>query len=211
VKLHEFQAKQVLAQAGIAVPAGRVATTAAQAEAAAAALGLPVVVKAQVHAGGRGKAGGVKLAKTAAEARAHAQAILGMDIKGHTVEKVYVERAAKIAQELYLGVTIDRDRRRPVVMLSTVGGMDIEEVAATEPEKIARGWPDPLLGFPRFRSARALLCGSRPRRPARRRRPRGPAALCGLHAERRDDDRDQSPLHPGGWIGRRRGREARDR
>ena len=155
MKLHEFQAKQVLAQAGIAVPEGRVATTPAEAEAAATALGLPVVVKAQVHVGGRGKAGGVKLAKTAAEARSHAEAILGLDIKGFTVEKVYVERAAKIAQELYLGVTIDRDRRRPVVMLSTVGGMDIEEVAATEPEKIARGWPDPLLGFPAF-AARAL-------------------------------------------------------
>jgi succinyl-CoA synthetase beta subunit len=155
VKLHEFQAKQVLAQAGIAVPEGRVATTPAEAESAAAALGLPVVVKAQVHVGGRGKAGGVKLAKTAAEARLHAQAILGLDIKGFIVETIYVERAAKIAQELYLGVTIDRDRRRPVVMLSTVGGMDIEEVAATEPEKIARGWPDPLLGLPAF-AARAL-------------------------------------------------------
>jgi len=155
VKLHEYQAKQVLAQAGIAIPEGRLATTPDEAEAAATALGLPVVVKAQVHAGGRGKAGGVKLAKTAAEARAHAQAILGMDIKGYTVEKVYVERAAKIAQELYLGVTIDRDRRRAVVMLSTVGGMDIEEVAATEPEKIARVWPDALMGLPAF-SARAL-------------------------------------------------------
>ena len=155
MKLHEYQAKQVLAQAGIAIPEGRLATTPAEAEAAATALGLPVVVKAQVHAGGRGKAGGVKLAKTAAEARAHAQAILGMDIKGYTVRKVYVERAAKIAQELYLGVTIDRDRRRAVVMLSTVGGMDIEEVAATEPEKIARAWPDALSGLPAF-SARAL-------------------------------------------------------
>ena len=155
MKLHEFQAKQVLAEAGIAIPEGRVATTPAEAEAAATALGLPVVVKAQVHAGGRGKAGGVKLAKTAAEAREHAAAILGMDIKGYTVVKVYVERAAKIAQELYLGVTIDRDRRRPVVMLSTVGGMEIEEVAASEPEKIARGWPDPLLGFPPF-AGRAL-------------------------------------------------------
>ena len=155
MKLHEYQAKQVLAHAGIAIPEGRLATTPAEAETAATALGLPVVVKAQVHAGGRGKAGGVKLAKTAAEARAHAQAILGMDIKGYTVEKVYVERAARIAQELYLGVTIDRDRRRAVVMLSTVGGMDIEEVAATEPEKIARVWPDALMGLPAF-SARAL-------------------------------------------------------
>lgn len=132
MKLHEFQAKQVLAGAGIAIPEGRVATTPAEAEGAATALGLPVVVKAQVHVGGRGKAGGVKLAKTAAEARRYADDILGMDINGFTVGKVYVERAAKVAQELYLGVTIDRDRRRPVVMLSTVGGMDIEEAAVTD-------------------------------------------------------------------------------
>jgi len=155
VKLHEFQAKQVLARAGVAIPEGRTATTPSEAEAAAIALGLPVVVKAQVHVGGRGKAGGVKLAKTAAEAKAHATAILGMDIKGLTVRTVYVERAAKIAKELYLGITIDRDRRRAVVMLSTVGGMDIEEVAATQPEKIARGWPDPTLGL-RAYAARAL-------------------------------------------------------
>ena len=155
MKLHEFQAKQLLARAGIAIPEGRTATTPADAEAAATALGLPVVVKAQVHVGGRGKAGGVKLAKTAAEARAAAQAILGMDIKGFTVRTVYVERAARIAKELYLGITIDRDRRRAVVMLSTVGGMDIEEVAATEPDKIARGWPDPMLGL-RGYAARAL-------------------------------------------------------
>ena len=155
MKLHEFQAKQVLARAGVAIPEGRIADTPQAAFDAATALGLPVVVKAQVHAGGRGKAGGVKLAKTAEEARTHAQAILGMDIKGFTVHRVYVEKAAKIAKELYLGITIDRDRRRPVVMLSTVGGMDIEEVAATQPEKIARSWPDPLLGFEAY-AARAL-------------------------------------------------------
>jgi succinyl-CoA synthetase beta subunit len=155
VKLHEFQAKQVLARAGIAIPEGRVATTPAEAEAAAAALGLPVVVKAQVHVGGRGKAGGVKLAKTAAEAKTAAQSILGMDIKGFTVRRVYVERAAKIAKELYLGITMDRDRRRAVVMLSTVGGMEIEAVAETQPEKIARGWPDPVLGL-RGYAARSL-------------------------------------------------------
>jgi succinyl-CoA synthetase beta subunit len=155
VKLHEFQAKQVLARAGISIPDGRVATTPAEAEAAANVLGLPVVVKAQVHVGGRGKAGGVKLAKTAAEAKAAAQTILGMDIKGYTVRRVYVERAAKIAKELYLGITVDRDRRRAVVMLSTVGGMEIEVVAEKEPEKIARGWPDPLLGLPGY-AARSL-------------------------------------------------------
>ena len=156
MKLHEYQAKQVLARSGIPIPDGRIATSPAEAEDAARALGQgPWVVKAQVHSGGRGKAGGIKLAKTPEEARTHAKAILGMEIKGLRVEKVYVERAAKIAQELYLGITLDRDRRRPVVMLSTVGGMDIEEVAGATPEKIARGWPDPVLGLLAY-EARAL-------------------------------------------------------
>src|SRR5205823_13648011 len=105
---------------------------------------------------GRGKAGGVKLAKSAGEVRDAAKAILGMDIKGFTVAKIYVEKAAKIAKELYLGVTLDRDRRRPVVMLSTVGGMEIEQVAASDPDKIARGWPSPLLGLLPF-EARSLV------------------------------------------------------
>ena len=156
MKLHEFQAKQILSRAGIPIPDGHVATTPAEVEAAARAMGTgPWVVKAQVHVGGRGKAGGIKLAQTPAEARTHAEAILGMDIKGLRVEKVYLERAAKIAKELYLGITLDRDRRRAVVMLPTVGGMDIEEVAAATPEKIARGWPSPLLGLLPF-EARAL-------------------------------------------------------
>jgi succinyl-CoA synthetase beta subunit len=155
VKLHEYQAKQLLARAGISIPEGRIATTPEEAEAAARAFGATVVVKAQVHAGGRGKAGGIKVAKTPAEAREHASAILHMRIKDLRVRRVYVERAAAIAKELYLGITLDRDRRRPVVMLSMVGGMDIEEVAATTPEKIARGWPDPVLGLLPYQ-ARAL-------------------------------------------------------
>ncbi len=155
MKLHEYQAKQLLARAAVPVPDGRIATTPEEAEAAARAIGGTVVVKAQVHAGGRGKAGGIKVAKTPAEAREAASAILHMQIKGLRVRKVYVERSASIAKELYLGITLDRDRRRPVVMLSTVGGMDIEEVAATTPEKIARGWPDPVLGLLPYQ-ARAL-------------------------------------------------------
>ena len=155
MKLHEFQAKQLLARAGIPIPDGHLATTPQEAEAAARAIAAPVAVKAQVHVGGRGKAGGIKVAKTPDEARAAASAILGMDIKGLRVEKVYVERAADVDRELYLGITLDRDRRRPVVMLSTVGGMDIEEVAASQPEKIARGWPSPLLGLLPF-EARSL-------------------------------------------------------
>ena len=156
MKLHEYQAKEILARAGIPIPDGRLATTPNEAEAAAKAIAAPVAIKAQVHIGGRGKAGGIKIAKTPAEAKAAAGAILGMDIKGLRVEKVYVERAADVAGELYLGITLDRDRRRPVVMLSTVGGMDIEEVAATRPEAIARGWPNPLLGLLPF-EARALV------------------------------------------------------
>jgi succinyl-CoA synthetase beta subunit len=155
VKLHEYQAKQVLARAGIPIPDGRLVTSPDEAEAAARAIGAPVAVKAQVQVGGRGKAGGIKVARTPAEARDAAKAILGMDIKGLRVEKVYVERAADVDRELYLGITLDRDHRRPVVMLSTVGGMDIEEVAAKSPEKIARGWPSPLLGLLAF-EARAL-------------------------------------------------------
>jgi len=155
VKLHEYQAKQLLARAGIPIPDGRLATTPEEAEAAARGIGATVAVKAQVHVGGRGKAGGIKIAKTPNEARDHSSAILHMNIKGLRVRKVYVERAAQIAKELYLGITLDRDRRRPVVMLSTVGGMDIEEVAATHPEAIARGWPDPLVGLLPF-EARAL-------------------------------------------------------
>ena len=156
MKLHEYQAKQVLARGGIPVPEGHLAATPDEAAAAAARIGAPVAVKAQVHVGGRGKAGGIKLARTPDEARDAAQVILGMDIKGLRVAKVYVERAADVAGELYLGVTVDRDRRRPVVMLSTVGGMDIEQVAAERPEAIARGWPDPRLGLLPFAARR--LC-----------------------------------------------------
>ena len=156
MKLHEYQAKQILQRAGIPIPDGRLATTPDAAESAAKAIGAPVAVKAQVHAGGRGKAGGIKVAKSPSDAKAAATAILGMEIKGLCVEKVYVERAADVASELYLGITLDRDRRRPVVMLSTVGGMDIEEVAAASPEKIARGWPSPLLGLLAF-EVRALV------------------------------------------------------
>jgi len=156
VKVHEYQAKQILQRAGIPIPDGRLATTPDEAESAAKAIGASVAVKAQVHAGGRGKAGGIKVAKSPSDAKAAATAILGMEIKGLRVGKVYVERAADVASELYVGITLDRDRRRPVVMLSTVGGMEIEEVAVASPNKIARGWPSPLLGLLAF-EARALV------------------------------------------------------
>lgn len=163
MKLHEHQAKTLLARAGIPIPRGRVATTPDEAASAAREIGGRVAVKAQVHVGGRGKAGGIKLAGGADEARAAARAILGMDIKGLRVAKVYVERAASVKSELYLGVTVDRDRRRPVVMLSTVGGMDIERVASSEPGRIARGWPDPRLGLLAFEARRLCFDAGVPR------------------------------------------------
>lgn len=155
MKLHEFQAKQLFADAGIPIPKGGVAYAAEEAASVAGGIGGRVVVKAQVQVGGRGKAGGIRLAANAQEAKVHAAALIGSDLKGLTVEKVLVEQAADIASELYLGITVDRAKRRPVVMVSTVGGIDIEEVARTTPDKIARGWPDPLLGLLPFQ-ARAL-------------------------------------------------------
>jgi succinyl-CoA synthetase beta subunit len=147
VNLHEYQARALLNAAGIPVPDGDVAATPAEVEAIARRLGGKVVVKAQVHAGGRGKVGGVKLAKDAAEARAHAEQILGMTIKGLTVEKVLVVPAAEIASESYAGVILDRASQRPVFMVSPAGGIDIEEVAAKTPEKILKLGVDPRYGL----------------------------------------------------------------
>jgi len=147
VNLHEYQAREILRRHGIPVPPGEVATTPAEARAIADRLGGKVVVKAQVHAGGRGKAGGVKLAKTAAEAEAHAKAILGMTIKGLTVHKVLIAPAAEIASESYVGIIVDRASQRPVLMVSPAGGIDIEEVAAKTPEKIHRLAIDPRYGL----------------------------------------------------------------
>jgi succinyl-CoA synthetase beta subunit len=147
VNLHEYQARDILRRHGIPVPPGDVASTPAEARAIAERFGGKVVVKAQVHAGGRGKAGGVKLAKSAAEAEAHAKAILGMTIKGLTVQKVLVAPAAEIASESYVGIIVDRASQRPVLMVSSAGGIDIEEVAAMTPEKIHRLAIDPRYGL----------------------------------------------------------------
>lgn len=147
MNLHEYQARALLKAAGVPVPDGDVAQTPTEVEAIARRLGGTVVVKAQVHAGGRGKAGGVKLAKTAAEARAHAEKILGMTIKGLTVEKVLVVPAADIATESYAGIILDRTTQRPVFMVSPAGGVDIEEVAAKTPEKILKLGVDPRFGL----------------------------------------------------------------
>ncbi len=147
MNLHEYQARQLLKNAGIPVTGGDVATTADEVEQIARQLGGAVVVKAQVHAGGRGKAGGVKLAATAAEAKQIANKILGMQIKGLTVAKVLVVPAVDIASESYVGIIVDRASQRPVIMVSPAGGIDIEEVAASTPEKIFRVAVDPRYGL----------------------------------------------------------------
>jgi succinyl-CoA synthetase beta subunit len=147
VNIHEYQAKELLRATGVPVQPGEVATTADEAAKIAARLGGAVVIKAQVHVGGRGKAGGVKLAKTPDEARAVAGRILGMDIKGLTVEKVLVAPAVDIAGEAYVGVIVDRVSRRAVFMVSPAGGIDIEEVAATTPDKIRKLAVDPRYGL----------------------------------------------------------------
>jgi len=138
VNLHEYQAKEVFAGYGIPIVPGKVASTAEEAHRIAEEMGGPVVVKAQVHTGGRGKAGGVKLAADPAAARDVAETILGLVIKGYPVRKVLVVPAAEIAKEYYLGVTLDRAAKRPVIIASAAGGIDIEEVARTTPEQIHR-------------------------------------------------------------------------
>ncbi|MCW2967243.1 MAG: succinyl-CoA synthetase, beta subunit [Solirubrobacteraceae bacterium] len=152
--LLEYQGKQLFARHGVPVPEGQPATTVDEAVTAAEAIGYPCVVKAQVLVGGRGKAGGIKVAKDADEAREHATAILGMDIKGHTVHEVWIEEASDIAEEYYASIVFDRSAKAPLFMLSKEGGMDIEEVAERNPDAIARLHVDPLLGFQAFHGRR---------------------------------------------------------
>ncbi|MDB5078141.1 MAG: succinyl-CoA synthetase, beta subunit [Chloroflexi bacterium] len=158
MKIHEYQAKQILSRYNIPVQRGEVASSPEEAREIAKTIGGMVVVKAQVHAGGRGKAGGVKLAKTPDEAEEKAQAILGMDIKGSTVRRVLITQAADIAKEFYLGVIIDRGVRGITLMGSSEGGVEIEEVAKTNPEKIIKVTADPFLGLSDFQ-ARELAFG----------------------------------------------------
>jgi succinyl-CoA synthetase beta subunit len=152
--LLEYQGKQLFARHGVPVPTGRPATTIEEAVAAADDIGYPCVVKAQVQIGGRGKLGGIKIARDGHEAREHAQAILGMDIRGLTVHEVWIEGASEIASEYYASVVFDRSAKAPLVMLSTRGGMDIEEVADEDPDAIARLHVDPLLGYQDFHGRR---------------------------------------------------------
>ena len=147
MKLHEYHTKSIFSNFGIPITRGRVASNSGEARLIAEELGGRVVIKAQVLVGGRGKAGGIRLAKTAEEAEEIATQVLGMEIKGLPVRKVLVDEAVSIVKEIYLGITNDRGARRPVLMASAAGGVDIEEVAAKTPEKIFKVWIDPLLGL----------------------------------------------------------------
>src|SRR5579884_2246986 len=152
--LLEYQGKQLFARHGVPVPSGKPARTVQEAVAAAEEIGYPCVVKAQVQIGGRGKAGGIKVARSRDEAGQHATAILGMDIRGLTVYELWIEEASEIASEYYASIVFDRSAKAPLVMLSTQGGMDIEEVAERDPRAIARLHVDPLLGFQDFHGRR---------------------------------------------------------
>ncbi len=147
MNVHEFQAAKLLNDRGVPTNPGEIATTADEARAAAELFGEPVAIKAQVHTGGRGKAGGIKLASTPADAKEAANAILGMDIRGHTVHQVLVTPKVEIVSEFYLGIVLDRPNRKVIVMASAEGGVDIEEVAASTPEKILKVAADPYLGL----------------------------------------------------------------
>lgn len=165
--LFEYQGKELLRKYGVPVPEGRVATTPEEAVAAARKLGGKVVVKAQVLIGGRGKAGGIKVAPSPEEAGEVTERILGMDIRGHTVNRVLVERAGDIKDEYYCSFLVDRSERRFLGIMSAEGGVDIEEVAANNPEKITRVHIDPLLGISGFH-ARELVFGAELNRDARK-------------------------------------------
>ncbi len=158
MKLHEYQSKLIFARYGVPIPKGRVAATASEAKQIAEELGGRVVIKSQVLVGGRGKAGGIRLAKSSKEAEDLATQILGMEIKGLPVRKVLVDEAVSIGTEIYLGITNDRNMHRPVIMASSAGGVEIEEVAQQSPEKIIKVYIDPLLGL-RDYQARDIATG----------------------------------------------------
>jgi succinyl-CoA synthetase beta subunit len=160
VDLYEYQGKELFGRFGIPVSDGRLATTPDEARASAEELGGQVVVKAQVLTGGRGKAGGIKLADDPDDARVKAEQILGMDIRGHVVRRLWIEKASDIAKEYYLSLTFDRGAKKPLFMFTTEGGVDIEEVAATKPEALVRLHVDPFEGFQPWQ-ARRLVYGAR--------------------------------------------------
>lgn len=157
MKLHEYQAKGAFADAGVPTPSSKLASSVEEAVNAAEEIGYPVAIKAQVHVGGRGKAGGIKLAEDADEAQEAADEIIGMDLKGLPVDQVLVEEAVDFTDELYVGVTMDRGEGKPVVMVSSRGGVDIEEVAEESPEAIAREHVDPAFGLHSYQARRAVF------------------------------------------------------
>ena len=154
--LYEYQGKELFRRFGIPTSEGRLASTPAEAQAAAEELGGQVVVKAQVLTGGRGKAGGVKLAEGADDAEQKANEILGLNINGHVVRRLWIERASEIAKEYYLSVTFDRVEKKPLFMLTTEGGIEIEQVAEETPEKLARLHVDPLEGYQPYQARRLI-------------------------------------------------------
>jgi succinyl-CoA synthetase beta subunit len=160
VDLYEYQGKELFARFGIPVSDGRLATTPEEARAAAEELGGSVVVKAQVLTGGRGKAGGIKLAEDPADTEAKAREIIGLDIRGHVVRRLWVEKASEIAKEYYLSITFDRGAKQSLYMLTTEGGIEIEQVAEEKPDALARLHVDPLEGFQSYQ-ARRLIYGAR--------------------------------------------------
>ncbi|EMA38820.1 ADP-forming succinate--CoA ligase subunit beta [Halococcus hamelinensis] len=157
MRLHEYQAKEVFAEAGMPIPDSELAETTEEVVEAAGSVGYPVAVKAQVHVGGRGKAGGIELVENDEEAREAAESILGMDLKGYTVERVLVEAAVDFVNELYVGVTMDRGEGKPVAMVSSEGGVEIETVAEETPEAIAREHVDPAFGMHPYQARRAVF------------------------------------------------------
>jgi succinyl-CoA synthetase beta subunit len=157
--LYEYQGKELFRRFGIPVSDGRVAESPAQARSAASELGGQVVVKAQVLVGGRGKAGGIKLAEDPADAEAKAREIIGMDIRGHTVRKLWLERASEIAKEYYLSITFDRGAKKPLFMFTTQGGVEIEQVAEENPDALVRLHVDPLVGYQPWVGRRVVYDG----------------------------------------------------
>ena len=163
MKLHEYQAKNIFAEAGIPVPESRLASSVDEVMEAVEDIGYPAAIKAQVHVGGRGKAGGIKIAMDEDEARQAAEDILGMDLKGYTVEKVLVEAGVDFENELYVGVTMDRNEGKPVAMVSTEGGVNIEEVAEENPDAIAREHIDPAFGLHPYQARKIVFDAGIPR------------------------------------------------
>jgi succinyl-CoA synthetase beta subunit len=193
MRLHEYQAKQVFADAGIPTPDGEVVETPEEAREVAERLGPPVAVKAQVHVGGRGKAGGIEVVETPEEANEAAERIIGMDIKGKHVEKVLVEKGVDFENELYVGVTTDRGEGRAVAMVSSKGGVNIEEVAEENPEAIARTHVDPAYDLRPF-EAREVVYGAGVSKESARDVTKVLSTLYELWDERDADDAEINPL-----------------